>query len=880
MTDTAKQATNANATSNKQSTGGKLKGPELLKAVQKQIEFYLSRENLQNDAYLVQQMDASLYVAVQVIASFPKIASLTKDIKVVVKAIKNSKEVQLNGDQTLVKPDITMERNTIILRDVSPDASKEDVIALFKEYDAKAVNVRSDINDVWFVQMESEDAARTVLLKMMGKKFKGKPIRGGLKTESLLRSVTPKAGASPKNALSDGGSNNPSNMPGRNNAQGGNGGNMYSQQPPPQNMGMPQMFPPMQNGMPPMYGYMNGMPQMPPAPYMNGAIAYQPYMNAPHMYNPRFMQQGQQQGNQKGGKQNRGNRGNANQGAYQYQQANGYTGRNTGRGNQMHMGRGPRGNRGNNNFRGNNNYYNNQQHSNSGHNMNNANQHNNHSSHQSSNHNSQHNNKNHKVDNNSSSKGNKNNQNNNTSSNNTDDNKNSSNSGNNSNSNRKSKKNRSKSDKNSDNNNSGNNSSKSSKDKSKKDSKDNNSKSRRNSKSKRDANINVNSASDFPSLGGSSKPVSTKWGKGDASAIKRAPEQEASDAKKEAFARLKTNVNEGNAKKVVSNVIDNAVAQSSSKKSAGNNNNTNKNSNSKTKSKDNKNNSKNQQNNTESKQPVGDSKVFSWAATVAKTANVPVKPVVSKSSGKNNDGGDKKKKKSEKQGEKQGSKQGVSNSSGKQNSVSKSPGSSPNRNTQTGDSNTSKGTNENSIKPTPTITSAPAPRRGWERPELTKEREKLLKEKAQRDSSSSTDVTQGDSQQKAGSKRSKKKVGDSDKGNNKKASTGSNNKNKDSKNSTSEISTANKGSSNVNATVVDEQQKERGISNSKPTFAEMLRKKQQAQQNKDTANSPGERGINQNVKNSRASAFAEATGAQSSFNAEKPEREFVRSDLQ
>jgi hypothetical protein len=257
-----------------------------------------------------------------------------------------------------------------------------------------------------------------------------------------------------------------------------------------------------------------------------------------------------------------------------------------------------------------------------------------------------------------------------------------------------------------------------------------------------------------------------------------------------------------------------------------------------------------------------------------------VKPVVSKVSGKSNDGGDKKKKKSEKKGEKQGSKQGASNLTGKQSSVSKSPGSIPNRNAQTGDSTTSKGTNENSIKPTPTITSTPAPRRGWERPELTKEREKLLKEKAQRDSSSSTDVTQGDSQQKDGSKKSKKKGSDSEKGNNKKASTGSNNKNKDSKSKTSDNSTANKGSSNVIATVVDEQQKERAISNSKPTFAEMLRKKQQAQQNKDTANTPGERGINQNVKNSRASAFAEATGAQSSFNAEKPEREFVRSDLQ
>ena len=166
MTDTAKQAQNSKAsTKNKGNKPKKLKGDDLVKAVQKQIEFYLSRDNLQNDAYLVQQMDASLYVPVKVLANFPKIVSLTKEMNIILKAIKTSKEVQINGDDTLVKPDITMERNTIILRDVSSDVKKEDIIALFKEHNAKALNVRSDINDVWFVQMESEDAAREVLLK-------------------------------------------------------------------------------------------------------------------------------------------------------------------------------------------------------------------------------------------------------------------------------------------------------------------------------------------------------------------------------------------------------------------------------------------------------------------------------------------------------------------------------------------------------------------------------------------------------------------------------------------------------------------------------------------------------------------------------------------
>ena len=130
MTDTAKQSQEANAVTKTGNDGKqtKLKGQELLKAVKKQIEFYLSRSNLQNDAYLVQQMDASLNVPVNVIASFPKIASLTKDLKVVIKAIKSSNDVKLNADETMVKPDITLERNTIILRDLSSDIPKEDVV--------------------------------------------------------------------------------------------------------------------------------------------------------------------------------------------------------------------------------------------------------------------------------------------------------------------------------------------------------------------------------------------------------------------------------------------------------------------------------------------------------------------------------------------------------------------------------------------------------------------------------------------------------------------------------------------------------------------------------------------------------------------------------
>ena len=171
----------------------------------------------------------------------------------------------------------------------------------------------------------------------------------------------------------------------------------------------------------------------------------------------------------------------------------------------------------------------------------------------------------------------------------------------------------------------------------------------------------------------------------------------------------------------------------------------------------------------------------------------------------------------------------------------------------------------------------PIPRRGWERPELTQEREKFLKEKAQRESMA--DPAKVDAQQKD-NKKGRRKGSDSDRGGSIKKPSNYDDNVKDSKNGMVTADNAIKmvPKASTDSATADNRQQERSVSNnSKPTFAEMLRKKQQAQTHDKSIPSAGTK---QSVKNSRASAFAEATGAQSSFPAEKPEREFVRSDLQ
>ena len=89
-------------------------------------------------------------------------------------------------------------RNTIILRDIPSDASKEELMEIFTKDDkcAKPSEIRSDVGDTWFVTMKNEEEAKTTLLylQLSGVKFKGKAVKGRLKSENILRSSAPGTG--------------------------------------------------------------------------------------------------------------------------------------------------------------------------------------------------------------------------------------------------------------------------------------------------------------------------------------------------------------------------------------------------------------------------------------------------------------------------------------------------------------------------------------------------------------------------------------------------------------------------------------------------------------------------------------------------------------
>ena len=62
---------------------------EILKAkLQKQLEYYFSRENLAHDTYLLTQMDADQYVSIWTIANFNQIKKLTNDVALVTQVLR------------------------------------------------------------------------------------------------------------------------------------------------------------------------------------------------------------------------------------------------------------------------------------------------------------------------------------------------------------------------------------------------------------------------------------------------------------------------------------------------------------------------------------------------------------------------------------------------------------------------------------------------------------------------------------------------------------------------------------------------------------------------------------------------------------------------
>ncbi|VDK76312.1 unnamed protein product [Onchocerca ochengi] len=72
--------------------------------VKNQIEYYLSPENLQKDFYLRRKMDKNGFLSLVLIASFPRVRTLTDNIVLITEALRSSEKVELSDDSENVRP--------------------------------------------------------------------------------------------------------------------------------------------------------------------------------------------------------------------------------------------------------------------------------------------------------------------------------------------------------------------------------------------------------------------------------------------------------------------------------------------------------------------------------------------------------------------------------------------------------------------------------------------------------------------------------------------------------------------------------------------------------------------------------------------------------
>uniref|UniRef100_A0A914GT81 HTH La-type RNA-binding domain-containing protein n=1 Tax=Globodera rostochiensis TaxID=31243 RepID=A0A914GT81_GLORO len=155
---------------------------QLRQRIQRQLEYYFSRENLINDRYLRCQMDADQYVPIKIVANFPKVTQLTTDLDLIVDVLKASSQVQVDESGQKVRP--MSRRCTIILREIPEDADENEVKSMFGDDCPPYQTLSYGLNNSWYVTFATEQDTQKAFfhLQTFGKTFNGSPVFARIKT--------------------------------------------------------------------------------------------------------------------------------------------------------------------------------------------------------------------------------------------------------------------------------------------------------------------------------------------------------------------------------------------------------------------------------------------------------------------------------------------------------------------------------------------------------------------------------------------------------------------------------------------------------------------------------------------------------------------------
>eukprot|EP00478_Filoreta_tenera_P000097 GABV01000097.1.p1 GENE.GABV01000097.1~~GABV01000097.1.p1 ORF type:complete len:515 (-),score=197.76 GABV01000097.1:253-1797(-) len=189
-----------------------LEGAPLRRALQQQIEYYFSQNNLSTDTFLKSQMDADQFVPIDLICGFPNIKHMfgdkTVDRELIISVMRASPMLTISEDGKKVAPKHQHTRKTLFLRDIPEDVTAEEIENLFQlpGCPAKPTSTRKEVQGQWFATFNTEDECTNTVMFLRGQTFRQMPIQAGVKSEnSQFRSYYAPTGAASAAAAAVGG---------------------------------------------------------------------------------------------------------------------------------------------------------------------------------------------------------------------------------------------------------------------------------------------------------------------------------------------------------------------------------------------------------------------------------------------------------------------------------------------------------------------------------------------------------------------------------------------------------------------------------------------------------------------------------------------------
>lgn len=178
----------------------------ILESLKAQLEYYFSAQNLAKDMFLQSiLLQNQGYCNLETLARFanvvricegaddvPKLltdAAATSDV-LIVKRTEDDDDVPLGIGPKIIQNQKSARRNTIILREVPPEVTEEDIRSVFSWDGCPVVeSVRLDVGNYWFVSLDAtDDETVSTLLNLRNMKLNDEPIKARLKTESAAKS--------------------------------------------------------------------------------------------------------------------------------------------------------------------------------------------------------------------------------------------------------------------------------------------------------------------------------------------------------------------------------------------------------------------------------------------------------------------------------------------------------------------------------------------------------------------------------------------------------------------------------------------------------------------------------------------------------------------